>query len=97
MTVDTTHTIATDRMTREAFYVALTRGTRSNHAYITTDNPAQAESHIAFTPTASSREAVLAAILTHEGAEQSAHTLRARLAGRRREPSAQQPSPILER
>ena len=91
MTVDTTHTITTDRMTREAFYVALTRGTRSNRAYITTDNPAQDESHTAFTPTASSREAVLAAILRHEGAQPSAHTMRARLA------SARKPSPMLER
>ncbi len=97
MTVDTTHTIATDRMTREAFYVALTRGTRFNRAYITTDSPAEAESHIAFTPTSSSRDAVLAAILTHEGAEQSAHALQARLNERSREASARLPSPMLER
>jgi conjugative relaxase-like TrwC/TraI family protein len=88
MTVDTTHTIATDRMTREAFYVAMTRGTQSNRAYVTTDCPAEAESHVAFAQATSSRESVLATILTHVGAEQSAHTLRGRLDPQHRHRSA---------
>jgi len=87
MTVDTTHTIATDRMTREAFYVAMTRGTRSNRAYIATDSPSEADSHVAYAAPPSSRTEVLAAVLAHVGAEQSAHRIRARLTVERRRPA----------
>ena len=73
VTVDTTHTIADNRTTREAFYVAMTRGARSNHAYITTDRPSGDGDHVAFGPDTSSGDAVLRSILTRQAAEQSAH------------------------
>lgn len=37
MTVDTTHTLVTDDTTREALYVAATRGRTANHLYEITD------------------------------------------------------------
>jgi len=71
MTVDTTHTIATRAMTREAFYVAMTRGTRSNRAYVATDSTSGTD--LAFGSDQQSREQVLAGILARRGAERSAH------------------------
>jgi ATP-dependent exoDNAse (exonuclease V) alpha subunit len=76
MTVGTTHTIATSRMTCEAFYVALTRGTRSNRAYIATDIPSEHDT--AFGAVRTSRDEVLDAILSRSGTEPAAHTLRDR-------------------
>ncbi|MEO2108682.1 MAG: MobF family relaxase [Actinomycetota bacterium] len=43
-TVDTAHAIVTAAMTREALYVAMTRGRHGNHAYVCTDTP-DAEPH----------------------------------------------------
>jgi hypothetical protein len=37
VTVDRAHVLAAPGMTREAFYVAMTRGRVSNHAYVSTD------------------------------------------------------------
>lgn len=96
MTVDTTHTIAAGRMTREAFYVALTRGTRSNRAYVATDGVPESDAHIGFVPPKAGRDTVLAAILSHEGAEQSAHAIQASLT-RHREPAAARRIPTLQR
>ncbi len=76
MTVDTTHTIATSRMTREAFYVALTRGTAANHAYLTTDSAGSGDQ--AFGPEHSDRDSTLAAIIARTGSEPAARTLQAR-------------------
>jgi hypothetical protein len=73
VTVDTTHTIADNRTTREAFYVAMTRGARSNRAYIITDSPAGGPGHAAFGPIGTTGDAVLHSILTRQAAEQSAH------------------------
>lgn len=42
-TVDTAHVIATDRMAREMFYVAMTRGRYANHAWINTEPAAGSE------------------------------------------------------
>ncbi len=70
-TVDTAHTIVGPGMTREAFYVSMTRGRQANTAYVITDQ-AEAEPHHqpSNTPTAQS---VLRGVLGHVGAEQSAH------------------------
>lgn len=82
ITVDTTHTIASSRMTREAFYVAMTRGRLSNHAYIDTDTcHGNLDSPGTAGETRTART-VLEHILTNLGAEQSAHTLRSRLTAR---------------
>ena len=40
MTTDTAHVLADAAATREAFYVAMTRGRRSNQAYLVLDPPA---------------------------------------------------------
>jgi ATP-dependent exoDNAse (exonuclease V) alpha subunit len=97
MTVDTTHTIATDPMTREALYVAMTRGTRSNHAYVATGSASDAQSHVAFAQAHASPTEVLAAILSHVGAERSAHSIRERLAADRPRQPSRAPAPDLTR
>jgi len=79
VTVDTTHTIATGQMTREAFYVAMTRGRAANHAYIDTDT-----CHGELDTLSREREnrparTILEQILTDQGAEASAHALKSRL------------------
>ncbi|MBN9608863.1 MAG: relaxase domain-containing protein [Actinobacteria bacterium] len=82
VTVDTTHTIASSRMTREAFYVAMTRGRLSNHAYIDTDTcHGELDTLGADRETRPARN-VLEQVLTNQGAEQAAHTLNSRLAAR---------------
>lgn len=82
MTVDTTHTIVTSRMTREAFYVALTRGRLSNRAYVDTD-PACGDTDT-LTPKRDlpSARQVLEKVLGNSGTEPSAHELQNRLAPR---------------
>jgi hypothetical protein len=72
-TVDTTHTIADSRTTREALYVAMTRGSRSNRTYITTDSQTGGLDHAAFGPTGTTGDTVLHTILTRRAAEPSAH------------------------
>ncbi|MCK3769777.1 relaxase domain-containing protein [Microbacterium aerolatum] len=71
-TVDTAHAIVhSSSMTRETFYVAMTRGRAANTAYVATDL-AHLEEHqrLAEEPTA---RTVLYGVLKHEGAEKSAH------------------------
>ncbi len=78
MTVDHAHTIAAAAMTRQSFYVAMTRGRDANHAYVATDtmdttcpSPTGAEA-----PTGRD---VLRQVLATDGAERSATaTLRRR-------------------
>lgn len=82
VTVDTTHTIATGRMTREAFYVAMTRGRLSNHAYIDTDTCHGELDALGRGPETRPARRVLEQILTNQGAEQSAHALQSRLTAR---------------
>jgi conjugative relaxase-like TrwC/TraI family protein len=82
VTVDTTHTIATGRMTREAFYVAMTRGRLSNHAYIDTDTCHGELDTLGRGPETRPARTVLEQVLTNQGAEQSAHTLQSRLTAR---------------
>ncbi len=59
-TVDTAHAIVQPGMTREALYVALTRGRHANTAYVTADSDTRGR-------------AVLTGILARVGAEPSAH------------------------
>ncbi|MBN9610880.1 MAG: relaxase domain-containing protein [Actinobacteria bacterium] len=82
VTVDTTHTIASGRMTREAFYVAMTRGRLSNHTYIDTDTCHGNLDNLNRERETRPARAVLEQILTNQGAEPSAHALQSRLATR---------------
>lgn len=61
-------------MTRENFYVAMTRGKDSNRAYVITDTPDDAHAHPSeeSDPIAAARR-VLYGVLRHSGAELSAH------------------------
>jgi conjugative relaxase-like TrwC/TraI family protein len=71
-TVDTAHAFASPTTTREVLYVALTRGSESNHLYVDTQydpDPSTGHDGLAENPTA--RE-VLASVLRHQGADVSA-------------------------
>lgn len=71
LTVDTSHAlVASPSMTREALYVALTRGRHTNIAYVAVDE-AHLEEHQQ-RPDPADALAVLAGILQHTGAELSA-------------------------
>jgi hypothetical protein len=73
ITVDTSHTLGDPATSREAFYVAMTRGRRANHAYLT--GPAATEGcnpdHVSRTLAADTR-VILGAILANSQAELSA-------------------------
>lgn len=72
-TVDTAHAIiASPSMSREALYVAMTRGQDGNHVYVGTDQ-AHLEEHQHRPASGSSAQAILAGILANRGAEPSAH------------------------
>ena len=72
-TVDTAHAVVhSSQMTRETFYVAMTRGRDSNTCYVATDQ-AHLEEHQHFPDSEVTVKAVLAGVLRHEGAEKSAH------------------------
>jgi len=72
MTVDTSHGLVTPLTTREALYVAATRGRDSNHVYVVTDfDPDPDTAHEGMTPPQTARQ-VLAGALANEGAERSA-------------------------
>lgn len=70
VTVDTAHTVVQPSMTREGFYVAMTRGRHANTAYVVTDQPE--DEHHQHDIEASGR-AVLTGVIRHVGAELSAH------------------------
>jgi conjugative relaxase-like TrwC/TraI family protein len=74
-TVDTAHLVVhSSSMTREAFYVAMTRGRFSNVAYVATDE-AHLEEH-QHTPGYEEEvtaRTILYGVLQHQGAEKSAH------------------------
>ena len=74
-TVDTAHLVVhSSSMTRETFYVAMTRGRYANVAYVATDE-AQLEEH-QHTPgyeDGVTAKTILYGVLQHEGAEKSAH------------------------
>ena len=71
-TVDTAHAFASPTTTREVLYVALTRGSESNHLYVDTHyDPDPSTGHDGLTEIPSALE-VLAGVLRHEGADVSA-------------------------
>ena len=75
-TVDTAHLLVhSSSMTREAFYVAMTRGRQTNTAYVATDE-AHLEAHQHTTDFQAGHltaRSILHGVLQHEGAERSAH------------------------
>lgn len=74
VTVDTGHTLVEPGATRENFYVAVTRGTRSNTAYVSLNRPDDEHIHPPTEDTAAiAARRVLAGVLAHVGAELSAH------------------------
>jgi hypothetical protein len=76
ITVDTSHTVLTQgRLTRELFYVGMTRGRTSNTAYVCESNPAADEQAVSGPP--SSWRQILGEVLAAEGAERTAHEVRA--------------------
>jgi conjugative relaxase-like TrwC/TraI family protein len=71
-TVDTAHAFASPTTTREVLYVALTRGSSSNHLYVDTHyDPDPSTGHDGLTAVPRALE-VLAGVLRHEGADVSA-------------------------
>jgi conjugative relaxase-like TrwC/TraI family protein len=71
-TVDTAHAFASPTTTREVLYVALTRGSESNHLYVDTHyDPDPSTGHDGLTELPCAIE-VLAGVLRHEGADVSA-------------------------
>ena len=71
-TVDTAHAFANPTTTREVLYVALTRGSNSNHLYVDTHyDPDPSTGHDGLTEIPSALE-VLAGVLRHEGSDVSA-------------------------
>ncbi len=74
VTVDTGHALVEPGATRENFYVAMTRGTRSNTAYVSLNRPDDEHIHPPTEDTAAiAARRVLAGVLAHVGAELSAH------------------------
>jgi hypothetical protein len=71
-TVDTAHAFASPTTTREVLYVALTRGSESNHLYVDTHyDPDPSTGHDGLIEVPSALE-VLAGVLRHEGSDVSA-------------------------
>nr|WP_267896790.1 AAA family ATPase [Desertihabitans brevis] len=70
ITVDASHVLADAGTTRENFYVAMTRGSDTNRAYLATDRPDAAHDGPRSDATGQS---VMTGILQHVGAELSAH------------------------
>jgi conjugative relaxase-like TrwC/TraI family protein len=76
ITVDTAHTVVTPgRLTRELLYVSMTRGRDSNAAYVSENDPDEDE---ILDPAAQTGwRGILAQVLAAEGAERTAHEVRA--------------------
>lgn len=72
ITVDTGHTLVSEgRLTRELFYVSMTRGKAGNHAYISEPDP---RDHHGVDPSSlPDWRQILTGILSIEGAEHTAH------------------------
>ena len=71
-TVDTCHVVATPAMTREAFYVAMTRGRHTNHTYASTGPMIDIEGHQDADAELITPADVLRNVLAREGTERSA-------------------------
>ncbi|MER7523463.1 MobF family relaxase [Microbacterium oxydans] len=76
ITVDSSHVVADASMTRETFYVAMTRGREENIAYVAVDRPDPAHDgpHPGDDTEATARS-VLFGVLQHVGSELSAHEM----------------------
>lgn len=76
ITVDTGHTLVSEgRLTRELFYVSMTRGRHSNTAYVCEPDP---RDHHAIDPsTLPDWQQILSQVLAAEGAEHTAHEIKA--------------------
>jgi ATP-dependent exoDNAse (exonuclease V) alpha subunit len=78
ITVDTSHAVLGPGTTRQALYVAMTRGSQENHAYATVDGPVEREAHTNTAPGLTGRQ-ILEAVLENDSTEESATaTLRKR-------------------
>ena len=78
ITVDTSHTLASPATSREALYVAMTRGRDANHTYLISDPAGEDGCGPTTTPLAPDPTPLMAAILANTQAELSAtETLRA--------------------
>ncbi|WP_315913276.1 MobF family relaxase [Arthrobacter sp. lap29] len=75
ITVDTGHTLVSEgRLTRELFYVSMTRGKAGNHAYISEPDP---RDHHGVDPSSlPDWRQILGTVLSAEGAEHTAHEVR---------------------
>jgi len=72
-TVDTAHAVVhSSSMTRETFYVSMTRGRKANTCYVATDQ-ALLEEHQHFPDDEVTVRSILTGVLAHEGAQKSAH------------------------
>jgi hypothetical protein len=72
-TVDTCHVVVSSGMTREAFYVAMTRGRQANTTYVVTEHAdPEMEPHLYPSRDSRSTEQVLRDVLATEGTERSA-------------------------
>jgi hypothetical protein len=69
-TVDTAHLIVTDHLTRALLYVGMTRGRRSNRAYVVTH---EADQDMHEPTTEQTMQDILETVLEQEGVERSAH------------------------
>jgi conjugative relaxase-like TrwC/TraI family protein len=79
MTVEHSHVLVTPGMTRQALYVAMSRGRASNHAYVATDDVDPSCQHPPDTGVAPTGRQILETVLAADGAEKSATaTLRQR-------------------
>jgi conjugative relaxase-like TrwC/TraI family protein len=74
-TVDTAHAIVhSSSMTRETFYVSMTRGREANTCYVATDQ-AHLEAHQHLPDGEVTARSILTGVLNHEGAQKSAHEM----------------------
>jgi len=71
-TVDTCHVVTTPAMTREAFYVAMTRGRHTNRTYVSTGHMIDIEEHQHASAELITPAEVLRGVLANEGTERSA-------------------------
>lgn len=71
MTVDAGHVLVDAAMSRESFYVAMSRGRTGNRAYVVTDEAIDVDLHVPPRPRLDAGE-VLRGVLAREGSERSA-------------------------
>lgn len=72
ITVDTSHAVVTQSMTRELLYVAMTRGRKANSAWVATDSPHDDPDDMAHVIRPTGGIEVLTEVLARSGADRSA-------------------------